>query len=369
MSITVEVSNDQNDWRVYDRNKIRADEWKFLRHLDTVERSWSQGQLNGWLTQKRGQTGTHIEYSTNNGFSWQIFRTAYSKEDAYRLYTIVQNKGYIVRAVTLTENQSNQSQLSNAIQSFSLPQPADVRSKTEHRWVSFDNDAYHILKYQPAVYVCHIVHKIPMSLSIMNENVIERGNDPTAGLNPADNGHVYYLKDVDTLPFKWQTVLDTHTKSHVNAHDWTWVESARVYDNDTYEYSDGLYAMTVLSDKYFVDTVGGQRYKIGNVFLIKRSFAQDFIKNINARLGYAAYTSLSTTYIREKQSDLLERITVVKDELEAAIASRNLDKIAMTMFDAMEFRDKAVDEIKALNKIITKARETAVELADGGSKS
>jgi hypothetical protein len=65
----------------------------------------------------------------------------------------------------------------------------------------------------------------------------------------------------------------------------------------------------------------------------------------------------------------LERITVVKDELEAAIASRNLDKIAMTMFDAMEFRDKAVDEIKALNKIITKARETAVELADGGSKS
>jgi hypothetical protein len=213
-----------------------------------------------------------------------------------------------------------------------------------------------------------------MSLSIMNENVIERGNDPTAGLNPADNGHVYYLKDVDSLPFKWQTVLDTHTRTHVNASQWTWVESARVYDNETYEYSDGLYAMTVLSDKYFVNnTTGYQRAKIGNVFLIKRSIAQDFIKNINARLGYAAYTShlapSFTTYVREKQSDLLERITVVKDELEAAIASRNLDKIAMTMFDAMEFRDKAVDEIKALNKIITKARETAVELADGGSKS
>jgi hypothetical protein len=280
-------------------------------------------------------------------------------EDGARIFSIVQNNRYKVRAVTVTENTNT---VSGAIAGFYAPKEIPVRTDT--RWVTFANDKYGILKKKPSIYVCEVQHRIPMSLTVENTNTALQGNDAMWGRNPADMGHVYYLQDCQSLPFKWKTVIEAHQKKMIDPTEWTWVESARVYDFETVTLCDSIFSMAVLSDKYYVDSVVNPT-KIGSHFLIRQSEAQSFIKSINDKFGFAAYGTLQTSYVREKQSDLLERITVVKDELRSAVQSRDIEKILNVLFDSIEFRDKAVDELKELNQVIGEARNLAVELTNG----
>jgi hypothetical protein len=365
MSTEVQVSKDQTDWEEYRRGTTRIEEFRWIRTLEYVERSWSGASINVWLGQKRLQPNTHIEYSTDDGYSYVIFRLGPSgtKEDGARIFTIVNNNKYKVRAVTLTENQNV---LTNVIQSYNggAPQEKVPAIRTDHRWVVRHNKKFDILKKKPLDYICEIEHRIPMSLSMQNENHVTI-HDPSA-IVPAELGHVYYLQHCATLPFKWQVVMSSHMKRTIDAMDWTWVESARVYDNETVTFSEGIFACAVLSDKYYVAT-NGQSGKIGSHFLIQRKDADLFIKTINSHDGYAAFGTLQTSYVKEKQEDLLERIKVVKDELRSAVASRDVEKILNTLFDSMEFRDKAVDELKDLNTVIAEARALAMELTNAGA--
>jgi len=368
MLTEVQVSKDQTDWEDYKKGVTRIEEFRWIRTIEYVEKSWSAASINVWLGQKRLQPNVHIEYSTDDGYSYVLFRLGPpgAKEDGHRIFTIVNNNRYKVRAVAIAENHNI---LNTVLQSYNgAPSQEKIPAiRTDHRWVQFRESKYLILKKKPETYICEIEHRIPMSLTMGNQNMVTMGNDPNYGLEPADQGHVYYLQDCQSLPFKWKVVIEAHLKKQIDPKDWTWVESARVYDNETVTYSDGIFAMAVLSDKYYVSTVGNVVEKIGSHFLIPRSESKNFIESINRVMGFAAYGTLQTSYVREKQEDLLERIKVVKDELRSAVASRDVEKILNTLFDSMEFRDKAVDELKDLNTVIAEARALAMELTNAGA--
>lgn len=364
MSTTVEVSNDQSDWQIYERGRTRIEEYQWVRTIETVNKAWSRVQIEQWLREKFKNTGTHIEYSMDDGFSYQILRVnpRGAPEDAARIYTIVNNARYSVRSITQSENTSYITPMTSitSIMNQNNPTTPAVKTKTELRWVRFEDDKYLIFKHSPGNDVAsRIEHTIPMSLSVPNTNTVILGTGSRN--NPADMGHVYWLEPCTTLTFNWQNVITAHRKSRPDPRELVWVESARTYDNETMRLGGNIFAMSVLSDKYYVDSTG-QYAKIGSRWLIHITHVDDFVNNINNAGGFAYYSHVAKPEEPKRNLDLLESIMSVKTELKAAIEARDSTILTKVFFEACEFRDKAVDELKELNVVIGKARELAMEL-------
>src|SRR5215467_9774418 len=121
MSILVEVSNDGIDWVQYDRHIHKAEDYRFIRTIDTIDKSWSRDQIEKWLQDKQRASGARIEYSMDDGYSYQPFRLG-RHDDAARIWTVVQQHRYVVRAMTLTEQMQEFNRSVNSRPNTSAPQ-------------------------------------------------------------------------------------------------------------------------------------------------------------------------------------------------------------------------------------------------------
>ena len=381
MSTVVEVSNDKASWVQYERTRTKIEDYQWVRAIEYVERSWSRAQIEGWLNTQSRNREVRIEYSMDGGFSYQPFRLG-AADDSARVFTIVQNHKYMVRGMALTENTSYVPPVDNSkAQAFlnagySPTGEKKPRSQIIKRWVTLDN-GYHILKtvpYDPGEIVCMVEQHIPFTLKEPNRNVVTAG---PASLNLFPNkaieGHVYEVSPCHTLTFNWRSVMTAHRRANANAEDWVWVESARSYDQETYNMTSPCTALAVLSDKFYVDNSGKQFDKIGCKFLIPKHMADTFIKRVNSEGGYAVWLDRIVEQEQRQIAGSLENIMAVKEELREAIASRNADVLARKLFEVVEFRDKAIDELKELNIVLGEARKVAIELIEesdaGASRS
>lgn len=380
MSITTEVSHDQQDWMPYERGKTRIEEYQYIRSIDTADKSWSRRQIDIWLNEKDRQPGTRIEYTHDDGFSWVTFRRGRA-DDAARIFTLLQNfsKGYAVRAMTLTENSVFvTSQLNNILNSQpgmqNGPTPyqqlgqTPPKVRTEHRWVAQSDPRvliYSIAKTKPPVLsqVSEIEHKIVLSMSAPNENrVVSKIGMGSLTMAPTFDGHVYELEPCISLPSAWLDVLRAHRKQMTRPSDWYWVESARLYDNEAQDISGGIFAMTVLSDKYYVENdTSLHASKIGSRWLIAAADAGKFIHNVNMHGGFARQLT-NVQQVEPITEDIWETVTRAKEQLKHAIERRDPQMIATYLFECVDVKDKAVKEVEALIEIIQQARRTAIEL-------
>lgn len=375
MSITTEVSHDQQDWAPYERGKTRIEEYQYIRHIDTADRSWSRRQIEVWLNEKSRVGGTRIEYTSDDGFSWMVFRRGRA-DDAARLFTLLQNKGYSVRAMTLTENSTyvpgqlesilnTQPAMGNGMQTLPNGQPP-IKTKTERRWVIQDQPGvFHIAKHvtNADLSVSAIDHKIPFSLSAPNSNEVIAHAMRGLSTAPIYEGHVYELEPCQFFTANWDRVLTAHRKVREKPQDWYWVECARVYDDQAYDMSGYIFAMSVLSDKFYVENdTPLHASKIGSRWLIRTADVSRFITNVNHNGGYARQTTIAPQPIEQHSEDIWEAVTRAKEQLRQAIDQRDPQLIATYLFDCVDIKDKAVAEIEDLIKTIQDARKTAIEL-------
>jgi len=383
MSAVVEVSNDKASWIQYERTKTRIEDYQWVRAIEYVERSWSRAQIEGWLNTQSRNRDIRIEYSMDGGFSYQPFRLGHA-DDSARVFTIVQNHKYMVRGMALTENTSYVPPVDNSkAQAFlnagySPTGEKRPRSQTIKRWITFDENGYHILKsvpYDPGLIVSMVEQHIPFTLKEPNVNTFTAGPASLTHATPEKviRGHVYEVSPCHSLTFNWRSVMTAHRRASANADDWAWVESARTYDQETYNMTSPCTALAVLSDKFYVDNSGKQFDKIGCKFLIPRHMADTFIRRVNSEGGYAVWIDHIVEQEQRQIAGGLENIMAVKEELKEAIASRNADILARKLFEVIEFRDRCIDELKDLNIVLGDARKTAIELIEesdaGASRS
>src|SRR5215831_3699793 len=377
MSPLVEVSNDKTNWYQYERTRTKIEDYQWIRAIDYVSRTWSRSQIEGWLQTQSRNKDIRIEYSMDGGFSYVPFRLG-SADDSARVFTIVQNAKYTVRAMALTANESYVPPVDNTrAQAFlnagyNPSGEKKPRSQTIKRWVVVEDGSILIKKsppFEPSNIVCLVEQHIPMTLKESNTNTVTLGPMILNQGDPVHQGHVYNISPCHSLTFNWRSVMTAHRRANAKAEYWAWVDSARTYDQETYNMTTPCTALAVLSDKFYVDNTGKQFDKIGCKFLIPRHMAETFINRINDSGGYAVWQDTINEPEQQSSNRGLEDIMAIKEELKEAIASRNADVLAKKLFEVVEFRDRAIDELKDLNIILGEARKVAIELIeeDAGS--
>jgi hypothetical protein len=368
MSTQAEISTDRINWYPYERGRTDINKFKYVRTLDYVDKNWSRIQVGIWLKEKRKANNMLVEYSMDDGFSYQPFKLGRADDEA-RIYTVVQNTKYKVRSIIMTTNETYVApnpKVSAFLENGLNPSEKKPRVKHDYRWIVMGDGEFTIAKSPPAHYVSKITQEIPMTLAQPNTNKIESG-DQWADNNPISRGHVYVLEPCAHLTDNWLNVLASHWKKYkdtIKPEDYVWVESALAYDHDTRDMSNYVFAFAVLSDKYYVDNSGAQYSKIGSRFLIGIDQLPTFLQAINGNGGYAYYNSTGNTIERDSPSehDLVGAIMSVKAEMQAAIDSRDPERLAQALFDGTQFRDKAVDELKDFTIVLSELRKLTLKI-------
>lgn len=359
---STEYSSDGSNWfATYSTN------WKFGRVTDELPVTDKKG-LEEWLT-NNDRPDVRIEYSTDGGKRYVQFRRKFPSEDAGRITTFLKMH-YKVRSVEIID-MSIQNAISSGGNSPGFhgvnTKPIHVIDKVSYIY----NDGYEWKWSETAQThaISIVTQHIPLSMDIRNTNeVTSRG---TIGTDAISRGHIYLvtlINSLDQISQEERLVFENTTTKPIT--DYALVISPRSYDEETsYMTGDSIYAASVLSKKWFVDNRHNQ-FKIGPRFFINKAVVNDFVSSVQS-YGGMAYVGYKEEQLKTKDQDLVEVIMSVQDKLIEAEQSGDLAKLTTALFEAMEFRNKAVDQLTALNETIKEARQKALAMVSnsGGQDS
>ena len=360
----------------------------YKRVIRPFNPSWDREQCEFFLGLREN---ARIEYSQDGGYSWTPFRTGYAREDAARIYTMMQ-RNYQVRflqisqigQIKVTDTQSPTAgsffaAVNRAQQSSMMGSGIKVpRVTTDNMYIFrmsdgeyvFDRERAYWVDTMNAIEITRIERKTVYDMKIPNENV----EHPTGeGLKRNQAAlrvrgflfEMYDAKDETGLAHWWPVILGSN--KDFKAEDYMVFKSARLYDAemDQFFMNIGASPIAVISGKYVVGW--GNRFKMGDTWLLKKDVCQAAVNRILAKGGRISGPRVERQLIqRQNEKNLGVQFTTAEVEpgyimqirlaLEEMVRVGDNQQIMDSLIKVVDFRNKCVDELKALNASIDAAR-------------
>ncbi len=343
----IDYSNDGITWY-----STASPDWKLKRIKDDAPAAKDREETLKWL-ESNDKTGVRIEYSTDGGYSFVPFRRKYIDEDSGRIFSM-QKMGYIVRSVEISDMSIN-----NVLQTGGQQQTAGTfKTMDVTNYIYRDDTEYKWTGTPRANYISKITMHIPLTMHVVNTNEIELHHSFDGSIfDPIMRGHIYavtLINDKGMIDKVEADIIEEKTGQKIT--DFAYVIAPRVWDDETEAL--GFYGCNVISHKYFVASSKKQGSKIGSRFFIYKSMVTKFVNTVNSN-GGAAYVGYSEAQVIATEQSLTEVIMKQEQKLKEALQSGDLAAISQAIFEAMEFRNEAVDALSAFNATLKEAREQA----------
>jgi len=319
------------------------------REIEDVPQLIDRDGIEDWL-RKHDNPTTKIEYSTDGGFSFVPLRRKFIEEDSGRIYTM-RKMGYQVRSIEITDMSIAGAISSGGSQTRPPVKTIDTvsyiyRDQTEYKWTSTPRPDQ----------ISVVTQHVPLSMSMRNQNeYVSRLSDPIS------QGHIYLITLINSesqLDKLEASIIEEKTGKKVT--DFASVFAPRCFDEDTENLLLQNYACNVISHKYFVSTKEN-KFKIGPRFFIYKAAVPTFANTVNT-YGGAAYVGYSEAQLKLPDKNLKEVIVEQEKKLREAIQSGDLETLSNGIFEAIQFRDQAVDALSAFNATIKEARQQAIQM-------
>jgi hypothetical protein len=340
----VDYSHDGVHWYV-----TASPDWKLRREREDAPTK-DREEIIAWLS-TNDKAGVRIEYSTDGGYSFVPFRRKYIDEDSGRIFSMMK-MGYQVRSVEISDMNIN-----SVLQTGGQPQTAG-----NFKTMDITNYIYHDTEYKwtsnpRSNYISKITMHIPLTMHVINTNECEPHHSMIGRIyDPIMRGHIYAVTLINAKGMIDKVESDIiEEKTGKDITDFAYVIAPRVWDDETDAL--GFYGCNVISHKYFVDSKK-QGSKIGSRFFIYKSTVTQFVNTVNSN-GGAAYVGYSEAQVIATEQSLTEVIMQQEQKLKEALQSGDLAAISQAIFEAMEFRNEAVDALSAFNATLKEAREQA----------
>jgi hypothetical protein len=317
------------------------------------------------------------EYSMDMGKSWLKYRQPATEPmplTVDRIHTM-NSAGYLVRLIYM-ENEVTSVMPSNSMfsavnQQISESKNQKPRTRTDVVYVNYDMANGYMFGPHAAgnTTVCRIERTIVFDMNTPNSNVVTPLKIAGAATDAANYGFVFIVREMTKdEALDWKPILQAKNMP-VPVDEWVVIESARVADDEIYNtYIHGLTTCAVLANKYVV----GKYYKYGSTFLLYRGHLTNFQERIHREAAWVQY------FLDEKNNTDIKTMvdngppplipntppTVgstanIIDILNQITERGDMGELTEAIISALEYRNKAIDELKKLNVAIEAAKEKA----------
>lgn len=350
----------------------------YERAILDFERGWTKEQIRACFT-----LNSKVEYSTDDSYSWVPFRFSDSAdENAARIFTMLQ-RDYKVRRVVI--KQLGKPKVTDSMQSsgsfFRAANVANGNSKqhrVETRTVYVnrqDGGQYTFTDTNPhnGELICTVKQKIIFNMDTPNENEIiySPAGEVRNKSQMRVRGFVFRFLPADLVHGveHWWPIL-RNTNPTIDPKDYVVVKCARVWDDEMDPFFDGLGpVMVVISNKYILSW--RTRNKFGDTWLMSKQFQKMAEDRIRAKGGMIETPSTSNLQLEKDKSHPYtaevspEYIMGIKENFQKIVEVGSDQQIMDSLIKVVDFRNRCVDELKELNKVIEEARNKVRENANG----
>lgn len=354
--------------------------------MSIIRKDWSLEEIGKWYDADVERPKAKVQYSTNGGVTWLPFQFARQRnEDITRIFTLAQ-RGNLVREikqekVVVTNEQAQilnpTSSFMNSVAKAQARPAAGSRHSVDHVNVfRTDGGAYwfsalpveHFRQAQPTASLVSVIERTTYYDAVTaNTNVVKglklHTGQQTAALRQL--GYVFRLQPAndDRHIAHWWPVL-TISNPHFKPEEWLSVRCARHYDESLDETFNNL--------GQIISVVGGKwiwgwskRYKLGDTWIVPLNVQDTLTKRITAA-GMAIEPTVAISAPEHNPVILAdntkaevtpEYIMNVRESLEEMLKTGDKAATIDMLFKVVEYRNRCVDELKELNKVIEKARD------------
>jgi hypothetical protein len=382
----IEYSEDGVNWVKY-----QTDRSAYERTIDNFRSDWSKANIQATIT-KLGNT--RIEYSQDGGYSWVPFRFSQSlEENAARIFTMLQ-RNYEVRSLKIKQIGTVQV-TTNTSSSGSFFRSANIAmsssGQTKPAKISY-HDVYVYRGVGGAYYFSDVEPKT-MLAARSSDLLIVKINQTTVYSMEAPNfngewfspdgdkrnkaqlrvrGFVFRFLHPDDVPsiFHWWDVLKQSNPA-ININDYIVVKSARLYDREMDQFFEGLGPIcAVMGTQYILGWKN--RYKFGDTWLMPADAYDNLEKRLRAKGAFVETMPQPTNVENKKEVSFTPAevnpayIMQIRENFREIVRIGTDQQIMDNLLKVVDFRNKCVDELKELNKVIEEARDKVKEHIGNG---
>lgn len=367
MAKHIDYSNDLVEWHIARSFEVGS-EYTYMRYMEEFDKNWDRQKIFDVLEQAVTKK-SRIEYSQDGGFSWVPLRTQRLPEDAARVSTMLQ-RNYGVRILQITNMKEGKSMTGGMIERINSqinPQyhatPQQKRPpRVDTVSVYLTDDSKYVFsklaqKLANAELISRITHTTYYDMRTPNENrVAFEGLDRSL----AAQGYIFRIRPFSEIAAEfpdWQAVLNLPLEA-----DYMLCQCARTYDATL----DAIFATDIEVHALLGGKYAANRYnasKLGDTWIFPKSQLATVLHRIEQSSCYIEALSKPKIHQEAIQVNHLtgeftpEYIMTIRTQLAELISVGDNETLTDALFNTIEYRDKCVDEIRELNKVITQAKE------------
>ena len=353
----------------------------YERTIDNFEKGWNKESI-GTLLKQGAAINSRIEYSVDDGYSFVPFRLSdYAAENAARIYTMLQ-RNYQVRSLKITQigkpkvkatagmsffNSVNQAEAQQANKTPRIQTTTATVYRHKEGAYGFTESGLHLIQRQhpDVIDIMEVDRKVVFDMNTPNYNVermsLEGQKRNAAQLRVRGFVFRFYTHDYSGVQHWWPVLKAANPQ--LNPAEFMVIKCARVFDAEMDQFFDQLGpTMAVLGGKYVVGW--RNRFKFGDTWLAPIQFRDQIEKRIRAK-GGAIQVAEVVPNIETKKEEIRfdaeevnpKYIMQIKTHLKELIQVGSNEDIMDNLLKVIDFRNKCVDELKDLNKVIEEARD------------